>query len=711
VANDVTITVGGVDRSGSAFDSATASEKKLERATQALNDVGQKAAKALSNGFKDTGKEADNAGNKTESFGKKFKGAIHDQAQQGVDGLLGKLGQTGAVLGKLGGVGIAAGAAIGAGLAVATLAANKLKEAFDIAVSRDTSNRKLGAQLGLSPAEMKIAGKIAGQVYADNFGESIDDINNTIKAVMQNMKGVADTSAGSVKAMTEEISTLMATTGEDAASISRAASQLIRTGLVDDPKQAFDLIQKGFQLGDDKAQDLLDTFNEYGTQFRKLGLDGTQALGLIDQAIKAGARDSDVAADALKEFAIRAVDGSTTTANGFKLLGLNAKDMATAIGKGGTSASGALELTLNKLRAIKDPVKQAQAAVALFGTQAEDLGASLYAMNLDTAKNQMHDMEGATKRASDTMSGGFGAAIETARRKIETLKAQLGEKLFPVVQYFIDNIWPKMREGIALVADKFQEFWTKSGPPLINMLHNLEDEWNKNKDSIEKLKPFLEYLGTFLGVTLVAALVVVGGLIGLFIKYLAGVGDTLSGAKKGMDVFAVAMLTWFGRIIDGAVEAFGWIPGIGPKLKKAQADFHKFAAGVIADVEGIPEQHITDARVKLDRGSLYAARDAIAAVLGSQVVSVGLSARGHAVGGVASGLIRTGEQGAELIRTPQGSMVYPAANANQMRAQGSGSVGVTIRVEGPSGDWLYEALKEAFRLGKVRIYQSSIVPG
>ena len=43
MANDVTITVGGVDRSGSAFDSATASEKKLERATQALNDVGQKA--------------------------------------------------------------------------------------------------------------------------------------------------------------------------------------------------------------------------------------------------------------------------------------------------------------------------------------------------------------------------------------------------------------------------------------------------------------------------------------------------------------------------------------------------------------------------------------------------------------------------------------------------------------------------------------------
>jgi phage-related minor tail protein len=709
---DVTITVDGVDRSGNAFHSAETSEKKLESTVKSLNSTGDKAAKALKDGLSKVGKEADNASDKTEKFGTKFKNAVHDQAKEGVDGLLGKLGQTGAVLGKLGTVGIAAGAALGAAFGAAALAVDKLKEALNIAIQRDMSNRKLAAQLGLDPAQMKVLGKVAGQVYADNFGDSIESINDTIKTVIQNLRGFTDDSAQSVKQMTEQVSVLMQTTGEDADAITRAASQLVRTGLVKNITEAFDLIQTGAQEGDDKAHDLLDTFNEYGTQFRKLGLDGKTALGLINQAVKAGARDSDVAADALKEFSIRAVDGSTTTAAGFKLIGLSAHDMAERVGKGGKSASDALQLTLDRIKAIKDPVKQSQAAVALFGTQAEDLGAALYAMNIPTATGQMGDFAGATKKASDTMSGGLGATFETMKRKVETLKAQLGEKLMPVVQYFIDHIWPKLGAAVKIVADKFQEFWQKAGPGLLNMLHNLEDTWNNNKASIEKLKPFLEWLGTFLGVTLVAALIVVGGLIGLFIEYLGNVGDTLSGAKKGFDVFAVDLLVFFGRILDGAVAAFGWIPGIGPKLKAAQNQFHKFAAGVISDIEGIPEQRITTAHVELDRGSLYATRDTIARVLGSQVVSVGLNARGHASGGIAGGLSRVGERGEELIRLPQGSMVYPHANTQLMNQQAqSQAMAFIISIEGSNDDWLYAAVKEAFRLGKVKVKQSSVIPG
>lgn len=707
MANDVTITVGGQDRSGSAFDSAISNEKKLERATESLSSMGRKASETLTKGLKSIGKEADDSGQKTEKFGSRFKNAIHDQAQQGTDGLLGKLGQVGAVLGKLGPVGIAAGAAIGAGLAVAALAAGKLKEAFDIALARDTSNRKLGAQLGLDPEQMKMAGKVAGEVYADNFGESIQSINDVIKSVIQNMTGVADMGKDSVKKMTEEITVLMTTTGEDAAALTRAASQLIRTGLVDDATQAFDLIQKGAQIGADKAGDLLDTFNEYGTQFRKLGLDGTTALGLIDQAIKAGARDSDIAADALKEFAIRAVDGSATTADGFKKLGLSHKQMAEDIAAGGSRANKALDTTLDRLRAVKDPVERARLAVELFGTQAEDLGAALYAMNVDTASDQMKDLEGATKRASDTLGGGLQASIDTAKRKFETLKAELGEKLMPIVQYFIDNVWPKFAEALQLIGDKFAQVWKDHGPMLIGLLETLKQLWDDNKESIAKLKPFLEYLGIFLGVTLVAALVVVGGLIGLFITYLGKVGDTLSGAKKGMDIFAVNMLTWFGRILDGAAVAFGWIPGIGPKIKAAQKAFHEAAGRIISDIEGIPEQKLVDVRIRLS--GLAAAHTAIANIANAAAgVQVGLGHR--ASGGIGGGLTEVGERGRELVRLPQGSMVYPAANANQMSSSGGRSETV-IRIEGPSGDWLYEAMKQGFRLGKVRIYSSSIVPG
>jgi hypothetical protein len=117
-------------------------------------------------------------------------------------------------------------------------------------------------------------------------------------------------------------------------------------------------------------------------------------------------------------------------------------------------------------------------------------------------------------------------------------------------------------------------------------------------------------------------------------------------------------------------------------------------------------------RIELDRGSLYATRDTIARVLGSQVVSVGLNARGHVSGGIAGGLSRVGERGEELIRLPQGSMVYPHANTQLMNQQAqSQAMAFIISIEGSNDDWLYAAVKEAFRLGKVKVKQSSVIPG
>jgi hypothetical protein len=34
-----------------------------------------------------------------------------------------------------------------------------------------------------------------------------------------------------------------------------------------------------------------------------------------------------------------------------------------------------------------------------------------------------------------------------------------------------------------------------------------------------------------------------------------------------------------------------------------------------------------------------------------------------------------------------------------------------ISIEGSNDDWLYAAVKEAFRLGKVKVKQSSVIPG
>ncbi|MBR7518183.1 hypothetical protein KC217_21165, partial [Mycobacterium tuberculosis] len=88
----------------------------------------------------------------------------------------------------------------------------------------------------------------------------------------------------------------------------------------------------------------------YPSLFQRLGLSGEEALGLVSQGMKAGARNSDLAADALKEFQIRATDASELSASGFEALGLNAEDMTNKIVQGGASARDGLAEGLTKLR-------------------------------------------------------------------------------------------------------------------------------------------------------------------------------------------------------------------------------------------------------------------------------------------------------------------------------------------------------------------------
>jgi hypothetical protein len=177
-----------------------------------------------------------------------------------------------------------------------------------------------------------------------------------------------------------------------------------------------DILVAATEKGVNKSQDLLDTVNEYGTQFRKLGLGGKQSMGLLSQAIQAGARDSDTAADALKEFSIRAIDGSKTTAAAYKSLGLDGKLMGKNVAKGGDFANEALDVTLDKLRGVKDPVKQAAIATGLFGTKAEDLGKALFAMDPSTAAKQMGDLAGATDKAAKTASSGVAGWSTLSRQ-------------------------------------------------------------------------------------------------------------------------------------------------------------------------------------------------------------------------------------------------------------------------------------------------------
>ncbi|MEU9975087.1 phage tail tape measure protein [Streptomyces sp. NPDC051014] len=342
-----------------------------------------------------------------------------DSAENAIQGLGDTAEETGGRFegfgGKLAGIGEKV-KGLGAGL-IAGLAIGGIAEQFSKGLDEIANRAKLAASMGLSGADAAKAGKLAGDLYVSGFGESTAETGEIVKRVHDDL----NVSVNSVdfKPIADKVATVSKVMDQDVGGTTRAVANLMRNGLAKNANDALDIVAAGFTHGVDKSEDFLDTLNEYGVQFKKMGLDGATATGILSQGLKGGARDADLVADAIKEFSIRAIDGSASTATGFKAIGLNAANMAKRIGKGGKSASDALQETMDKLRGIKDPVKQSQAAVQLFGTQAEDLGKALYSIDPKSAVSSLGKVKGAAQQMSDTMHKNAAAKVETFKRKIE----------------------------------------------------------------------------------------------------------------------------------------------------------------------------------------------------------------------------------------------------------------------------------------------------
>jgi phage-related protein len=300
-----------------------------------------------------------------------------------------------------------AGDAIGAALGVGVGAS------FVSAMDVDAANDKLAAQLGIGQAEAAKLAKVSANVYKNAWGESTEDVNDAIRGVYQNI-GDTSKAEGGLEGVTTKVIALRDTFDQDLGGVTAAVGQMLKTGLAKNADEAMDIVTKGFQSGVNKADDFLDTLNEYGTQFRDLGLDGATATGILKQGLESGARDADLVADAMKELNIRVQDQSA--AKGLKSLGLNAHDMAEAFAHGGPKARQALQTITDKLRGVTDPTKRYALAQQLLGTQSEDLSKALYSIDPSTAVKGLGDVSGAADKMTKTLGDNPKAALEGFQR-------------------------------------------------------------------------------------------------------------------------------------------------------------------------------------------------------------------------------------------------------------------------------------------------------
>lgn len=319
-----------------------------------------------------------------------------------------------------------------------------------IKFSSDSQNafQQFAAATGTATDEMGKYKDMINNVYKDNFGESINDVAEAMATVNQNMSYLDDSA---LQRCTEYAYTLSDTFGYDVAESTRAANSLIRNFGIE-ANEAFNLIVQGSQNGLDFSGELLDSINEYAPQFKKMGMSADEMFSVFVNGAQNGAFNLDKIGDAVKENAIRAIDCSDTTAEGFKALGLDATETAKKFAAGGEAADEAFNQVIVGLSAMEDPIERNTAGVNLFGTMWEDLGPEVV-MSLSTTNGAIdmtrESMESLVNVKYDTLSGALGGLWRTIQ--VDVLQP-IGNQLIPYVTKGINAI------------QKFTDKWNKLGP-------------------------------------------------------------------------------------------------------------------------------------------------------------------------------------------------------------------------------------------------------
>lgn len=300
---------------------------------------------------------------------------------------------------------------------------------------------QLQASTNVFEDELDGLNNVMKNVYANNFGEDMNDVANAVSIARKELGKLDEASLQNV---TEYAFSLRDTFGYDISESIRSAKALIDNfGL--SGEEAFNLITQGAQNGLDYSGEMLDTISEYSVQFSKLGFSAEDMFNILQRGTETGAFNLDKVGDAIKEFSIRAIDGSNTTIDGFTRLGLNADEMAKKFAAGGDTARGAFEEVVTKIGEMDNSVDQSIVGVDLFGTMWEDLGPEVVTQ-LANMTDEYNEATASAEKLSQVKYDDLGSAMQGIGRQLQTnLLLPIGEKLLPI----FNDLANKLSEAFA----------------------------------------------------------------------------------------------------------------------------------------------------------------------------------------------------------------------------------------------------------------------
>ncbi|MBP6468927.1 MAG: phage tail tape measure protein [Chloroflexi bacterium] len=305
-----------------------------------------------------------------------------DNAQKHTEGWLSQLGM---------GINIALGNALVSAVGKGIQAVGNLgKSVFDFAADSQRATVYLQSELGATADEAQILGEVAQAVWKNNFGADVLEAAQTVGQVRQQLKSLNTEGIQGAAQMALALRDAYGPQTQDSIDAARTLMEDFNLTY----QQAFDFIAAGYQKGLDRSGDFLDSITEYAPQFASAQAGAGQFFSAMETGLQGGMLGTDRALDMFKEFRVRLLDGSTTTADGLKQIGLSVDDISARINNGSLTWTDAFTLVQSGIRDAGSQATQMQAGVALLGTQFEDMGVEA-ALSVDLAATSLEELNGA----------------------------------------------------------------------------------------------------------------------------------------------------------------------------------------------------------------------------------------------------------------------------------------------------------------------------
>lgn len=390
----------------------------MEQAENAM-DTAEDAAKKLDEAIDGAGESAEEA---SEGF-TVMKGALADLVADGISGAIDGLANVG-------------------------------KEAFTMANDIDKAVNTFITKTGESASSAEEFEEVMTSIYNNNFGESFEDIAESMSTVKTTM---GEIDGAELQGVTENALLMRDTFDMEVNESIRAVNSMMdQFGITAD--QAYSLIAQGAQNGLNQNDDLLDTINEYSVQFQDAGYSAEDMFNMLANGVESGTWSVDKLGDAVKEFNIRMSDGSAQEA--VEALGFSWEEVSADWSKGGDSAKEVFNMLVNELDGLENTTEGYGIGVGLLGTMYEDLGQDAI-LALSQTKGEISSTSEALEQLNSVKYDDLGSAFEGIKRNLQTsISEPIKNDVMPAINEFVQDIdWQSVGQTIgnamSTVADAF----------------------------------------------------------------------------------------------------------------------------------------------------------------------------------------------------------------------------------------------------------------